>query len=108
MKIKTNHITYTKEINIKIILKQADLMGLIKIGAPDDEYDHEAKYLCKVITNMSTVGFIQKALWNVFYNSFGYDFKTFTVAKANKFIGPISKYKLPAQQIHDILKNDAS
>lgn len=103
MKIQKDNAQEVKLNNIKEILKQADLMGLIKIGAPSDEYDHEAKYLAMVVTNKSTVEFIQKALWNIFYNSFGYDFKNFTIAKANKFIGPISKYKEPARRIRAIL-----
>jgi hypothetical protein len=39
------------EEHVKKSLKKADLMGLVKIGAPSDEYDHEAKKLVELLAH---------------------------------------------------------
>jgi len=93
---------------IKEILREADLMGFIKIGAPKDEYDFEAKVIASVITHQSSIVFIQKALHNIFINSFSYEgelIESNGYRDVLKLVGPISNYLIPAQKIHKLFDN---
>lgn len=111
----------TKIDGIKEILVEDDLMGLIKIGAPLDEYDSEAESLSMAVTHNSSVNFIQESLWNVFYNSFCHTIsitkvnnknskmkaKFMTMTNANKMIGKMSRYKKTATKLRKFLKTQA-
>jgi hypothetical protein len=103
---------------IKEILAEDDLMGLIRMGAPIDEYDHEAEDVSKAITHNSNIEFIQNVLWNVFYNSFCHTITVnhatgeakvefANITKANKMIGTISRYKKTAAKLRKFLKKQA-
>lgn len=118
--LKTGRIMSKLE-GIKEILAEDDLMGLIKIGAPEDEYDSEAEHLSMVITHHSSIKFIQECLWNVFYNSFCHITYTKKVKgkfteigsrfmpkdRAVKMIGTISRYRKTAAKLRKFLKNQA-
>jgi putative alpha-1,2-mannosidase len=54
----------------KKLFKESDFQGLIKIGAPVDEYDHEASYLYEHIEKTDSVEEIKKKIWDHFYHSF--------------------------------------
>lgn len=106
---------------IRKALAEADVMGLIKMGAPEDEYNSEADLLMISINHNSSVEFIQQALWNVFYSQFCI-YSTITkldkitrefvevsiepqIAKdPDKIIGSIEEYKEAAEKIHQIYK----
>lgn len=54
----------------KKLLREADFQHLIKMGAPLDEYDHEALYLYEQIKTSNSIEEIQKIIWDHFYHSF--------------------------------------
>jgi hypothetical protein len=101
---------------IKQVLIEDDPMGLIKMGAPLDEYDHEAESVANAITHNSTPRFIQNVLWNVFYNAFCHslctndatgqlEVKFMNNTRANKMIGAVSRYKVTAIKVRNLLKS---
>lgn len=57
---------------IKQILREEDLMGLIKMGAPPDEYDHEALMIFERSYRFDCVDSLKDKLWDVFYLQFCY------------------------------------
>lgn len=58
---------------IKQILIEQDVEGLIKIGAPKDEYDHEAELIFNRITNEDAEDLykITIKIISVFFETFG-------------------------------------
>lgn len=87
---------------ISQIFKHYDLMGLIKIGAPEDEYEYEAKMLYRLINANATYSLedydvedYELLIKSVFYNSFcvGYaqkddgtlDDNPIVISKSTKF-----------------------
>lgn len=49
------------EEHVKKSLKKADLMGLVKIGAPGDEYDHEAMLIADLLVHGRCMTSLSKA-----------------------------------------------
>lgn len=58
--------------SIKNVLREEDLMGLIKMGAPTDEYDHEALMIFERTSRYDAPDVIKDKLWDVFYLQFCY------------------------------------
>jgi len=97
----------------KRLFREADFQGLIKMGAPLDEYDHEALYLYRTISNKDSVKDIQNKIWDNFYENFctgesntadgktdSYEMNT---KMAIKTIGTLEIYKEIAEKIKDLL-----
>ena len=55
---------------IEYVLRRADLEGLIKMGAPADEYNGEAKDIVYHLSVSMTVDELQQAIWAVWATSF--------------------------------------
>jgi hypothetical protein len=55
---------------IQLILIDADINGLIRMGAPEDEYNSEAKSILDNISKDSSIDEISIVIWDVFYDSF--------------------------------------
>jgi hypothetical protein len=98
-----------KLLAIEQLLSEADFQHLIKIGAPTDEYDHEAQYIYDLVKSTDSVADIQQKIWNVFYTAFctGTSYKPdgieheFEMAyeKAVTHIGTVDNYLEIAQKI---------
>lgn len=106
---------YKKLEEFKKILIEADPQHLIKIGAPLDEYDHEALYLYEHISSQDTVTDIQKKIWDHFYDSFctgtsyakdgTYKEVIMSKEKAITHIGTVDTYKEIAEKIKKVIGN---
>lgn len=57
---------------IKQVLREEDLMSLLKMGAPLDEYDSEALMIFERSYRFDTVDTLKDKLWDVFYMQFCY------------------------------------
>ena len=92
-------------------------MGLIKMGAPTDEYDHEALMIFERSYRFDSIDTIKDKLWDIFYIQFCYgtvykmiDGELKEVYKevvpreeADRQIGLKNKYSDAATKIHKIL-----
>lgn len=97
----------------KRLFREADFQHLIKIGAPLDEYDHEALYLFHQIVPSDSVFDIQNKIWNHFYDSFctGTSFSKngnekewkANEKRAKKMIGTLDTYLEIAQKIKKLI-----
>ena len=60
---------------IEQILAISDNMGLIKMGAPPDEYDSEARLIYKQLsaTNNPTLPIVHQIVYQVFVDQFSYE-----------------------------------
>lgn len=57
---------------MKQVLREEDLMGLIKMGAPADEYDSEALMIFERSYRFDTIDTLKDKLWDIFYIQFCY------------------------------------
>lgn len=57
---------------IKQVLREEDLMGLLKMGAPSDEYDSEALMIFERSYRFDSIDTLKDKLWDVFYIQFCY------------------------------------
>lgn len=57
---------------IKQVLREEDLMGLIKMGAPSDEYDSEALMIFERSYRFDSLDSLKDKLWDIFYLQFCY------------------------------------
>jgi len=97
----------------KRLFREADFQHLIKIGAPLDEYDHEALFLYKVISSKDSVKDIQNKIWDHFYESFctgeevspNNSIKPYKMNtnRAIQIIGTLNTYKEIAEKIKTLL-----
>ena len=102
-----------KLLNIEQVFRDADCQHLIKMGAPSDEYDHEAKEIFDNIDWFCTVLYIQIELWGIFYKGFctGTKFNrkgkeifwSQSYDKAIKGIGTVADYLEMAKKIKNII-----
>lgn len=53
------------------ILREVDPYDLIAEGAPDDEYDFEAKYILEILNNSNSNVEIREKIYNHFFKTFG-------------------------------------
>lgn len=102
---------------IKDFLREQDVMALIKIGAPDHEYDLISQDIYDQIDSNDSTAYIQQKIWNIFYNKFcvftQYQFtdEVFqrtescraSMDEAIKLIGKPSFYKEMAEVIKSIV-----
>jgi hypothetical protein len=96
----------------KKLFRDADFQSLIKMGAPPDEYDHEAVFLYNKIVSTDSVADIQKKIWDHFYDSFCTSYKLDddipiydSNSKAVRIIGTVDNYKEIAEQIKKLIGN---
>jgi hypothetical protein len=98
----------------KTLFREADFQNLIKFGAPDDEYDHEAIFLYKHISKKDSIEDIQQKIWDYFhhsfctYDTFDKDDNIMRHSKSSKeesisIIGTLDTYKEIAEKIHKLL-----
>lgn len=78
------------------ILVDTDPVRLIVMGAPPDEYHHEAVMIYERINRYTTIGNIHQIIWDVFVEQFG-------GIKAYKTIGKFDSYEEIAKQIKEVL-----
>jgi hypothetical protein len=103
-----NHLN-NKLKHYKSILREADVLHLIKIGAPKTEYDGEALYLSQHILEDDSLQVIQQKIWDCFFKSFctGVSFDLHGVETkweasmetAIKTIGSVNSYEELAKRI---------
>lgn len=79
---------------IELILVKHDPVKLIKMGAPQDEYDSEAK----MIWERTTRHFSQEKIHDIVYEVFLIQF-----AGRKSIIGEFDSYKVIAQEIKELL-----
>jgi hypothetical protein len=86
---------------IKQLLRQADYQGLIRIGAPKDEYDGEAEMIFKAVSANHCVNKISEIIWFTFYNQFCTDGKDWALSfeQAIEDIGNLDSFKNTASLI---------
>jgi hypothetical protein len=96
----------------KTILRKADFMGLIKIGAPLDEYDSEALHLSLELKGSESLLQIQQKVWDEFYHAFctgtqGVSDIPFKMSKdeAIRTIGSIDRFRHVSIQLKEVLDN---
>lgn len=80
-------------ILIKEIINRLDPIGLLKQGAPDDEYDDEIKKIAIGLPICNSVTDIQELVYNIFKENFG-----------QETAGDISLYLDIAKSIFDKIK----
>ena len=74
--------------SIKEVIDLYDPIGLLKMGAPQDEYNPEIKEVAEKIANCRNVEEIQKLIYETFVKWFDQD-----------IAGDVEKYKEPAEDI---------
>lgn len=97
----------------KKLFLEADFQGLIRMGAPKDEYDSEAKSVYELVRPTDTVLEIQKKIWDIFYNNFCVGYGGITTSQykiikmshrqAIKMIGKLENYKDIAEKIKKLI-----
>jgi hypothetical protein len=103
-------------LEIEKIFKDEDPQHLIKIGAPDHEYNHEALELYNTIDDTYTTPQIQIKLWNIFFKYFC-NTKTVIIdgkstdlympySKAIGIVGTYEDYYVMAKKIKEVLINN--
>ena len=55
---------------IKDFLREQDAMALIKVGAPEHEYDLISQEIYDQLDPNDSIIYIQQKIWNIFYNKF--------------------------------------
>jgi hypothetical protein len=102
---------------IEQILIKYDPVGLIKIGAPSDEYDSEAQLIFEYTTKHFSLEKIQQIVYDVFVKQFsggevyammGIDpvllgVRPSSIKKAEPLIGKFEKYHSIAEDIKKLL-----
>ena len=83
--------------SVKEIVNKIDPIGLLKQGAPSDEYESEIQLIVKGLRACSNIEDIQNLTYNIFKDSFGQD-----------MAGNISIYYEIAKNIFDKIKNKPS
>lgn len=83
---------------IEKILVEHDPVKLIKMGAPLDEYDHEALLIYERINRYNSVEKMQQIIYDVFVAQFGDKRRT-----AIKTIGPFENYKEIAVKVKKVI-----
>lgn len=102
---------------IENILVKYDPMGLIRMGAPLDEYNLEARLIFENIDKIYSVEKIQQLVYDIFRQSFGTGTmyrmidgvftkvgeKTMPDEKVDRIVGDFNFYRLMAEDIKKIL-----
>lgn len=83
------NLTYRQEVGN--IVREMDLQGLIKLGAPEDEYNSEADKIAKLSFLCRTVEEMTQGIWAVFATSF-----------SPKMAGAMDEYKVMAERIFEL------
>ncbi len=74
MKNKTTEYKNLYE-EVRRISNTHDLMGLIRIGSPDDEYDPETSRILQLIDKSKNVGDLAAGIATIYNKMFDADFK---------------------------------
>jgi hypothetical protein len=81
----------TKQRLVEKILNKYDPIGLIKLGAPEDEYSSEAKEIIHQLDVVKNINELSQTIWAIFVCSFDLS-----------IAGPVNYYKLIAAEIWSI------
>ena len=57
--------------SVKAVIDEWDVMGLLCIGAPSDEYDHETEQVLHMMKTENDIDKLSKAIVEIFVDSFG-------------------------------------
>jgi hypothetical protein len=82
---------------IEKILVDTDPVRLIVMGAPKDEYHHEAIMIYERVNRYTLLGNIHQIVWDVFVEQFG------GPKYSDKIIGKFDSYGEIAKQIKEVL-----
>lgn len=82
---------------IEKVLVEIDPVKLIKMGAPDDEYSHEAVMIYEGINRYTSLDKMHKIIFDIFVNQFG------GKEYADKIIGTFDSYREVAERIKKIV-----
>ncbi|HVI41277.1 MAG TPA: hypothetical protein VM577_11500 [Anaerovoracaceae bacterium] len=89
------HLRTTIISKVEDVIRKHDPQGLIKMGAPPDEYSSEAKDATHHLSMSRSLEQFQKALWAVFICSF-----------SAKFAGNLEDYESMAKEIWPIKEEE--
>lgn len=84
---------------VKKIVDRHDLRGLLKMDAPEDEYDGESRKIAGGLRACQDIMDVQKLIWAVFRDSFGADLPEHEDMK---------EYEPIAKEIFNAVKNIGS
>ena len=87
--------------DIEQILRDHDPVRLLSIGAPKDEYDHEALMIYERINRYCSAEKIQLIVFEVFVTQFGTGEDM--VESAERIIGKIELYQKLAEEIKQVI-----
>jgi hypothetical protein len=87
--------------DIEQILRDHDPVRLLSIGAPKDEYDHEALMIYERLNRYYSIEKMQLIIYEVFVTQFGTP--TDTLENAERIIGKIDVYTPIAEKIKQVI-----